>query len=414
MIISPILRQEGETLEQYKDRLVLNKEAYRLSWHDIAQLWFDHTGERLSDDSFRKHRERLFKKMDTQQEYIDIAVTKEEDHLTSIEDELLQKELQLRKEKIKLHTTGVHINRIIREDARREQLYEEFIRAVKESALTPPPSFRDYSPTPHNVVRGGLLGFGDIHFGKIFESINNKYDEDQVYYRLEDLLFQTVRKCEQEGLDKIHVVNGADSIEGIGLRISQLMSLQFGLVDQTIRFCRLMVSWLNQLSKYLKIVYHHVPSCNHAEIRPLGTKAGQFPKEDMERLIAVYIRDMLQHNSRIEIPEYKDDYAKFEICGYKFMAKHGHQIKNIKTALKDLSMLHREFIDYLILSHYHHAEEITVGEGATNDCEVIILPSVMGSDKYSDMLMTGAKAAGKLLIFEEGKGKVTSHTLKLN
>lgn len=400
--LSPTLqRLQGETIKAYKIRLCENKDTYQIHWNQIADLINQETGDNFGESKYRKWY------VNYKEGYED-AMSKGTDNLTTeIEDQTYT----LQKERIKNQTIGVHINRIAREDARKELLIEEFTRAVKENSLQPP----EFHSLPHPTgTKGALLGFGDVHFGKIFESVNNRYDEEEVRLRLSDLFIQTVNKIKQENLNHIHIVNGADNVEGIGLRVSQLMSLQFGLMDQVIRYQRLMVEWLNRLSAHVKITYHHVVSSNHTEIRPLGTKAGQFPKEDVERLIATYIHDMLANNTRIDVPQYKDDYARFEICGYRFYAKHGHQIKNVKTALKDLSMLHREFIDYLILSHFHHAEEITVGEGESNDCEIIILPSVMGSDKFSDKLMTGAKAAAKMLIFEESKGKVTSHTLKLN
>lgn len=400
--LSPTLqRNQGETIKAYKIRLSKNKDSYGINWNTVAELINSETGDSFGESKYRKWYANYIEGF--------------EDGIKNITDEsasvIEDKTYTLQKERIKNQTVGVHINRIAREDARKELLIEEFTRAVKEYSLQPP----EFHTLPYSTgVKGAVLGFGDVHFGKIFESVNNKYDEEEVRLRLSDLFIQTVNKIKQENLSHIHIVNGADNVEGIGLRISQLMSLQFGLMDQVIRYQRLMVEWLNRLSAHVKITYHHVPSSNHTEIRPIGTKAGQFPKEDVERLIASYIHDMLSNNTRIDVPQYTDDYARFEICGYRFYAKHGHQIKNVKTALKDLSMLHREFIDYLILSHFHHAEEITVAEGDTNDCEIIILPSVMGSDRFSDRLMTGAKAAAKMLIFEEGKGKVTSHTLKLN
>lgn len=401
--LSPIyFKREDETYEEWSYRLITAKvdKEIDLDWIDIRDLLeLD-----CSHETLRKEGQGVAKVY----KYFCQQRTKEAtDSIDGLDDKLNT----MQRERIRLQTIALHNNRVIREDERKNMLFDEFIRAVRENSIEPP-KFNTLPISTSN--KGALLGFGDVHFGKIFESVNNEYNEDVVKERLSDLLTQTIHKVKQENLSHIHIVNGADNVDGIGLRISQLMSLQFGLMDQVIRYQRLLVEWLNQLSAHVKITYHHVPSSNHTEIRPLGTKAGQFPKEDIERLIATYIHDMLRHNTRIEMPLYQDDFARFDICGYKFYAKHGHQIKNVKTALRDLSMLHREFIDYLILSHFHHAEEITVGEGKTNDCEVIILPSVMGSDKFSDRLMTGAKAAAKLLIFEEGKGKVTSHTLKLN
>jgi hypothetical protein len=77
-------------------------------------------------------------------------------------------------------------------------------------------------------------------------------------------------------------------------------------------------------------------------------------------------------------------------------------------------MLKRKFFDYLYISHFHHGSSLTVGETETNNVEVIQLDSIMGSDEYSDSLMTGAKAGANLSIYEEGKGRTISYSFILN
>jgi hypothetical protein len=187
-----------------------------------------------------------------------------------------------------------------------------------------------------------------------------------------------------------------------------------GVTDMVIKFARMMVEWLNKLSEVVEITYHHIPSGNHSEIRPFGTKAGQFPKEDMERVIFTYLHDMLALNSRITIPDYNGNCARFNICGFNFIANHGHGIKDIESAIKDYSILYKEFFDYYITAHLHHGEEITVYEGKSHNCEVILLPSIMGSDEYSDQLFTGSKAGAKLCVFEKNKGHVQTYNIILN
>lgn len=79
-----------------------------------------------------------------------------------------------------------------------------------------------------------------------------------------------------------------------------------------------------------------------------------------------------------------------------------------------MTMLHREFIDYIYLAHYHHNMNLTVSEGINNNCEVIIIPSAMGSDEYSDSLMTGAKASALLDIYVKNQGRKLQYNIFLN
>jgi hypothetical protein len=85
-----------------------------------------------------------------------------------------------------------------------------------------------------------------------------------------------------------------------------------------------------------------------------------------------------------------------------------------KNAIRDLSMLHRKFFDFLYVAHFHHGGSLTVGEGSTNDIEIIQVPSVMGSDEYADSLMTGAKAGAIFDVYEQGKGRTINYKIKLN
>ena len=93
---------------------------------------------------------------------------------------------------------------------------------------------------------------------------------------------------------------------------------------------------------------------------------------------------------------------------------HWHQIKNIESAIKDISMMRREFVDILILGHFHAGKQITVGEGCCADCEVLINPSFVGSDPYSDSLMKGSKAAVNIYSIHEIYGHDETYKVILN
>jgi hypothetical protein len=135
----------------------------------------------------------------------------------------------------------------------------------------------------------------------------------------------------------------------------------------------------------------------------------------MERIIIEYIRDMLENNPRIEVPVYGGKFVDFDILGYNIYAQHGQKVKNPKNVIANVSQQLRKFIDVAYFGHLHHEEQMTTNEAPTHDCEVVYIPSIMGSDEYSDdNFFGGAKASAKLDIYEKGKCRKGSFKIVLN
>ncbi|EPT6434292.1 hypothetical protein ACVQ11_005942, partial [Escherichia coli] len=86
---------------------------------------------------------------------------------------------------------------------------------------------------------------------------------------------------------------------------------------------------------------------------------------------------------RIEVKLSEKDYHSFNIAGQQILALHGHQIKNINNAIKDYSMQHRKFYDIVLMGHLHGGQQISVGESENGNSELVIVPSIVGSDPYS-------------------------------
>jgi hypothetical protein len=401
MMKSYLKRQPNESILDYKFRICDKRDEYGLTWADVRAILNDECGENFSAETYRKQYEQ-WKVWD---EHVKGKLVTDEEILAEIKKE----RMELFKERVRLQDQRRELNKVIRNTARLEFIMEELRKSI---VSVEPPKFEIKKLEERNKIL--VAGFADVHYGKRFKSVNNEYNEEIARLRMNKLLNEIIEICLKEKITKVHVVNAADSVEGMSLRASQLVALEIGFIDMIIRFSRMMAEWLNNLSKYVNVIYHHVPSANHTELRPLGTKAGQFPMEDMERIIAFYVHDILANNERIHVPEYDRDFARFKVFDYLIYAKHGHQISNLKTYIKDLATLHREFIDYLIVGHLHHSEETAIAEGRTNNCELLMLPSIMGSDEFSDKLMTGAKAGAKAYVFEEGKGKSITYDIILN
>lgn len=327
---------------------------------------------------------------------------------TSVIDDKIK---ELRKERMKLQTANIERSRIDRKEARQEMYYEQIGSTCK---ALPIPDFKPICSTGANEV-SYVVTISDQHYGATFESERNKYSPEIFKERLEYLSGKLIDFVRDKRISHIDIVSLGDSLQGI-IRISDLSINDTGVVKAVVDYSRIMAQFLNNLSEYVDITYYHVPSANHTQIRPLGTKASEIASEDLEYVIGNYIKDLLSDNERVfvRLADENKQYVKLDIIGYDIYAMHGHQFRNTKSSIKDMSSLTGKNIDYMLLGHYHAGNESIVAEGCFHDCEVLISSSFIGSDPYSDKLMIGSHAACKIYGFDSVYGHTESYKIILN
>ena len=394
-------RYESETEEELTYRICSDKDKIG-SWQAVADILNRLLGTEFTESKFRKSYQAFEKMLDANKgKFLD-----DDNYLKEID----LKHEAIRKERIKLQTANVERGRVDRGESRQE-MYYEFVGAVKDTI--PLPEFR-----PINLYSGDkeyLCCIADIHFGAKFKSENNEYSIEICEDRFNLLLSHLIEFIEEKRLSRIHILELGDSIQGI-LRISDLKINETTVAKATVQVSKLIAKFLSDLSKYCYVDYYHVPFANHTQTRNLGTKAGELADEDAEYVISHYIEDLCSNNNRINVnlAEEGKQYISVPIQGNEIVAMHGHTIKNIESSIKDLSMMRREFIDYLFLGHYHGNKEMNGNEGCCNDTEVIVCPSFVGSDPYSDSLMKGSKSSVKIYGFDDLYGHNETYKFVLN
>lgn len=298
-------------------------------------------------------------------------------------DELDIKIQEMRKERIKLQTANIERTRLDKSESRQEMYYEYVGRVIE--ALEPPIFKPIISNKKANV--NYVVGLADVHYGSKYHSINNEYSPEIAKVRFEDLTGKLITFIQEKKIGKFTIVSLGDLIQG-ALRLSDLKINDSTIVKATVEVCRLIANMLNELSAYAEISYYHVPSANHTQIRVLGAKASELADEDLEYLMGNYIKDLCAFNERISIHLAHDgeNFIEVFVPGNEIIAMHGHQIKNIESAVKDISILHKKFYDTVLLGHLHSGKEFPSHEGIIGDAEVLISPSFVGSDPYSDSL----------------------------
>lgn len=404
------LSKYGLTIEKYeeacKDIDMKQEGSIDLDWSEIKEKY----GIDLASDSIRKANGTIFGGS-FRTAYLKNQIYTDPEEF-SREKELDKKIADMRKERMKLQTANIERNRVDRNESRQE-MYYEYVGNVCTALPLP-----EFQPLYYDLTEDELeyiMTLADVHYGAKFISENNEYSPEIAKDRFENLSGQVIDFIQKHNISKLHVVSLGDLVQGI-LRISDLKINDSTVVKATVEISRLIALLLRELSIYTKIEYYHAPSANHTQIRPLGTKASEIADEDLEFLIGNYIKDLCCGNERISVhlAEEGKQYIEIPIMGNEIIAMHGHQLKNVENSIRDLSMLRRSFIDYLILGHFHSGKEIPSFEGCCNDTEILVSPSFVGSDPYSDSLMKGSKASVKIYGFSSVYGHTETYKFILN
>lgn len=329
----------------------------------------------------------------------------------SKEKELDKKLADIRKERIKLQTANIERGRVDRNESRQE-MYYEYVGKVIDTLPLP-----DFKPIigEERFDINYLVGIADIHYGATYKSINNEYSPQITKERFEYLTGRLIDFIQKKKIQRLTIVSLGDLIQGV-LRLSDLKINDSSIVKATVEICRLIAIMLNELSAYTNISYYHTPSANHTQIRVLNAKASELADEDLEYLMGNYIHDLCANNERIDVKLANDgeDFIEVYIPGNEIIAMHGHQIKNVENAIRDISILHKKFYDCVLLGHLHNGKEIPSHEGMLGDAEILISPSFVGSDPYSDSIHKGSKAAVKIYGFDRYFGHIETRKIILN
>lgn len=358
-------------------------------------------GTEYTESKFRKQRQAFDKMLAANQ-------SKFADSNAQLREIEVQKR-ELEKAKVKLQTEKLEYSRWLREEARDELITEKICESI--SNLIPLDVPKYIVPIHNN--RAYALVFGDEHYGAEFElkglfgDILNAYSPEIFEKRMWDLFHQAVEIIQKESIDTLNVFSMGDFSDGC-LRVSQLMKLRYGVIDGTIKYADFICNWLNELTKYARVKFQ-MTNGNHTELRMLGQPKGTFTEDNMGKVVSEFIKTRLKDNKNFTYIENPTGYIYAQLACHTILGIHG-EVKNMENAIKEFSKIYSVPIDYLLAGHLHHSRIEEVGMNS----EVINVPSIIGVDPYSLSLNKTSNASGKLLVFEQTKGKICEYTLKLN
>jgi hypothetical protein len=403
-VIHNYARLDGETDQELIYRICSEKDKIG-TWSDVKNILNRILHKTYGESTYRKSYQSFNKMMEANRN----KFVNSNEQLEEINKQIEE----LKRERIKLQTSNIERNRIDRSVSRQEMYYEYVGNAITSLPLP------EFNPFPIENKEGEtieyLVALSDMHYGATFKSENNEYSPDIARDRLVYLTEELVQFTQKNKIGKLNIVCLGDVLQGL-IHLTDLKINDSTVVKSCVEICRLIAMMLNTLSAYTQIEYYHVPSANHTQIRALGARANELMDEDLEYLIGNYIKDLCRDNKRINVHLASEgkQYLIIPVNGYDVIAMHGHQIKNIENSIKDISMMRREFTDYLLLGHLHAGKQIVAHEGCCNDSEVLVAGSFVGSDSYSDSLFKGSKASVSIYGFDYVYGHTETYKIILN
>ena len=281
----------------------------------------------------------------------------------------------------------------------------------------PPISIGEHSPAFAIGKRTLVLCVADCHFGAewivrgLRGEILNRYNPEVFAERMDDLLMQVRDIIDRESISDVQLLLCGDSLDGM-LRPSQLMKLRWGVIESCMRFSEHMAQWIAALSQYATVSVCGVDG-NHTETRSLNSKRGDFPGENLEKVIFWFLAERLKDVPGVLVDSVTEQQKHLTVQGFSILLTHGTDIKSLENAAKQTMLLYGESIDYLICGHKHREQEYVSGYTDQGNAVVIRVPSLCGMDEYAQRLGYGGKPGALAMVLEAGYGRRCIYPISL-
>lgn len=404
-ICDGLLMDNTKFLQEQLDLIKSKQIDNSITWQDITDFRVRHTGESENICTTRKGAKIIL-------EYLNNGW-----HVTPPVSQTFSSELaDLKKERYKIQTEKLELNRWLRESARDEMIVDEIIRVLKQLKPFKTPECLYNRKEQDDALNENhyLLCFGDAHYGIEFEvkdllgNVLNAYSPAIFEERMWNLFEKLVLIIEKEQITELNIFELGDGIQGIIRLNSQLMKLKYGVIESSIKYAYFIAGWLNELSQYVRINFQMVVDSNHNQLRICNAPKNAFPEENMSTVMLTLIKEILQNNPNVCIIENPTGMNYQRIVGFNVLGIHG-EVKNVAEEINKISRSYQCNIDYLISAHIHHLKSEEIGQRS----ECMSIRSIVGVDPYGMSLNKTSDAGASLFVFNHTDGCVCEHKFKL-
>lgn len=391
-------RLENENESNYLWRLGQAKDngLVEYSWDDIADImnkeFRDDVSEYRSEAAYRKPYQQA-------KRFYESGVFKDFSQEQYIE-ELREAKQEVRKAKQQLFDERTAYNKSLREQARRESMFDIVKRAIEEYR----PIRFDYQPP---TVRKGdndlIIHLTDIHCGVNINSPMNQFNTEILKERLQKYLDEIIEIQRMYQSENAYLILGGDNISGI-IHLNARIEAKENIITQIMVVTDLISDFIYELSKVFNKVEVHTTAGNHS--RSTASKEETIKGENFDLLVPYICGKDLKNVENVEfVSNYLDcDIATFMVRGHMVYATHGDKdtVKNVVYHMTNFARKAKlPLPDMCYLGHRHTNSMETI-----DDVKVIQSGCVDGMDSYTiDSRLVGTPEQTVTVVTEKHRVK---------
>lgn len=367
-------RLENENEEQFIWRICSAKEngSLDIDWNGVANIinkeFRSDESEYRSEAAYRKpyQQAKRFYESNVFSQYTDDSYIKE----------IRTAQQELKKEKYKMFDERHALNKELREQGRRESMFEIMKRAIDEHR----PIRFEYTPTKIDDSECDfIIHLTDVHCGMNIDSAFNVYNKDILKKRLHNFLDEIREVVSLYHPQNAYLILGGDMIHGL-IHLNARITAKENLVEQIMEVSDMVSNFINELSKMFQYVEVHTTAGNHSRV--VANKDEAVNGENFDLLVPYVCKKDLQNVLNVKFINNIMDYdiATFSVRGHRIYAAHGDK-DTAKSIVYNMTKFARKvglpMPDMCYLGHRH-----TNGLTTVDDVKVIESGCVDGMDDY--------------------------------
>ena len=314
--------------------------------------------------------------------------------------ELREAKHEVRKEKQKLWDERTALNKVLREEGRRESMFDIVKYAIEKYQ----PIKFDYEPhTVDSSDNDLIIHLTDIHCGVNIDSPFNKFNTNILKDRLQRFLNEILDIQRMYQSENAYLILGGDNISGL-IHLNARIEAKENIITQIMIVTDMISNFIYELSKVFNKVEVHTTAGNHS--RSVANKQETLKGENFDLLVPYICKKDLKNIENIEFAEnHLDcDIATFMVRGHMVYATHGDKdtTKNVVYHMTNFARKAKlPLPDMCYLGHRHTNSLETI-----DDVKVIQSGCVDGMDSYTiDSRLVGTPEQTVTVVTEKHRVK---------
>ena len=358
-------KRDNESIEAYQVRLTLMKQdGYDIDWSEIKEL----LGSDKNPDSIRKESYgiRIYDKYVNQKKIDNVS--------QETLDEINEKLLEIKKERVKVRDERNETNRQIRSLARIENIIDLLKESIYELSHEKP-MLGKLNIKEESSGKDGILCLSDLHIGLETYNSVNEYNIDIAKERLKRIIEKAIIHGDKSNIDKLHIILNGDLISA-ELHNSIKLSNAESLTRQIVLASEIVAECIYELSKHFYCCIQHNLG-NHEAVDIL--KDDRSNKNNYSMLINEILKLRLKDNDNVVFVDSINNYEMTvsRIKNLNVISAHGDQV-TLNKCKEQLEMSTGVKPDLIILGHYHKPMMMSY-----YDTEIYVNGSLVSTDDYA-------------------------------